>query len=59
MSKSIVITCITYLVPKSGVKGKERLQGHFEGNSEQNPGSQITSQRGGLCTELREAGVTE
>lgn len=42
--------------PKCGGKEKERLQGHLEGNSEQNPASQVTSWRCGLYTEFMENG---
>lgn len=41
-------------MPEFGVKEKKRLQGRLEGSSGQNPGSQITSWRGGLCTEITE-----
>lgn len=41
-------------MPKFGVKEEKRLQGHLEGTSGQNPGSQIHSWRSGLCTEITE-----
>lgn len=39
-------------MPEFGVKEKKRF--HLEGSSGQNPGSQIISWRGGLCTEITE-----